>query len=672
MALSYSKTANFTLPASELLNNGANTNFLEGDFNGDGISEVMIASEGLTHIDTDPLSWCNLIFNYPGCVYCGPCYITDQSNLYLFDLNPNTPSVAGSSGLVRFNIPDTQINFPLEAGPYTPKGRYVMDFNGDGKSDIMRILNYGSPGYIIYSLKETSQSPYMDFEVIGQGAIPNYSSDKPLLFGDYNGDGKIDFMMPNAIDSYNWTIFYANPKQIILGTVSSFFDPITISSIIYHPTQSGQTYQDWTNYYSMDINKDGKSDLVTVYRNYHKPGWTINNHDTSWRVQGFTNNLATNATFNDAYDSGVRESYSPEIPIPVTSNYRDKGVDNDLILVRGHLNRIEFYKFNKDVSQDNLLKKVTASAGNIVDEISYQAMDPLTTSIDGQGTLNSFYSSGNSVNYPNVEIKKLSNNQLVSQLKNTTEGIVRTQDFRYHGFVVNLHGLGAIGFNKMARSTWYSNPTEKRIWNVTETNPLWRGAVTKSYTKLFAQGNAFTFVPSNLTLGALGNIGEINGTTNNFIFNTTNNVFRIYLNNQITIDNITGVSNETIYTYDPTYLLPTITISKNYSNGTLQGTTTVTNVFDNSTVIGRPVSNRTVTNAYSDTFETSNEYYYANNLLAKTKKKGNTTDHKYIVEDFEYDNYGNVIKKIVSSEGYSGFVISPRSTEFTYDLSGRL
>ena len=617
-------------------------NPIEGDFDGNGISELIFMKPPNTFKPSIGSFYPNIPFDYRDCPIISVA--VDSPSFYLLDLDPTKSSTLGSSGFLNISS-SNHLNFAY---------RYVQDFNGDGKSDIL-LIDYSTKQYKIVEIIKTQFYSYTS--LIGEGYIDQASLNKPMLFGDYNGDSKVDIMIPHAVDSYNWTIYYSNPKP----TGGSFFDATDISSILYHPTQSGDTYQDWTSYYAMDINKDGKSDLVSVYKNYYKPGWTINDHDTSWRVMGYTNNFGKipGLGFTHTYDSGLRESHSPEEPTAVTSNYRYQNLNTDLVLVRGHLNKIEYYRFNKNAAEDNLLSKVTSSAGNIVDEIEYKAMQI------GTG----FYSSNNSLNYPNVEINNLPTNYLVSKLKSTVGSTIKYQDFIYNGMAVNLNGLGSIGFMNTARSAWYQTPSAKRIWNVTENNPLMRGATTRSYSQLFSTGNAFMFGTT---------AGLINSVTNSFVETTNNSVYKILLSTQTTTDHITGVSNVVNYGYDPTYALPTSTETKNYLNGVLNGTTITTTEFENNPTgvannyyVGRPKTSNTITSAYGDTSQSSEEFLYTNNLLTKTKKKGNTTDSKYLIEEFEYDLFGNIKKKTVSTEGYAAPLINPRTTEFTYDLTGR-
>lgn len=637
--------------------------YIEGDFNGDGISEVLI----FRYIENVSYG-ADLQNSSQNCEHISTLISEASHQTLLVNLDITAPTSPNSSGVV--DIPN------LSLGRNTERA-YTGDYNGDGKTDLLVITNTNGGSYKIYSFNQLLQAPWVTAEVIGQGTIDAYNRSKQLLFGDYNGDGKTDLMLPDTNGGRHhtqWHIYYSNPNP----AGDSFFTKESHNIVEYWPN-SGDYYDTQTHlssYYAMDTNGDGKSDLVRVWIKKFKVEWSFNDFNTEWRISTFANNIGnTNIagdTFTPEYYTPVsNESDSEELPIPIVSTYKHYGMSKDMAMLRNNDNKLTYIDFKKDVSKENLLKKVISSGGNIVDEIRYQVMTSTDYAIANGSNLHSFYSFGNSTNYPNVEIKTLPSNYLVYELKNTVEGISKSQDFKYNGLVVNMHGLGMIGFNKTARSSWYQGMGQKKTWSVTETNPLWRGATERTYVHLVQAGSSFGFVNT----GNPG--GMINSTVNEFQHSTVNNVFNIYRNKETVKDFQTNVITQTNYSYDPTYLLPTVTKTENFLGSVSQGITTTTNTFENnpggtgsSYFIGRPLSNKNVTAAYSNTYETSQEYFYTSGRLTKTKKKGNTTEAKYLVEEFEYGDYGNLKKKTASSEGYARF-IAPRSTEYTYDPSGR-
>lgn len=674
------------------------TEYYEGDFNGDGISEVLIVNSVNENHNQTKKGYSYIENNYGALITheqimeCKVNITSSSYETYLLDINSNTSNLLNSNGFTNLNISEI-----------THKSKkYVTDFNGDGKSDIL-VVNEDKT-YKLYTINQLANAPWHQIETIGQGTIDKYSKTKQLLLGDYNGDGKTDIMLPDSEGGSGhaqWHIYYSNPNP----AGGSFFVKESHEIVEYWPNTGGHfdSQIHFSNYYALDTNGDGKSDLVRVWRKYYKPSWTINDHDTQWIVTSFVNNIGNTAVTGNKFQldyqtpcQTITSSFgpinncnhnndSPDLVVPIVSNYKQNGISKDLVLVHNHKDKIYYIKFNKDVSEDIRLKKVTSSGGNIVDEVLYSNMQPSTTLNNGQGALNDlFYSSSNSVNYPFVEIKKLPDNFLVSKITNTTEGISKHQDFRYHGLVVHMHGLGSIGFNKTARSAWYQTGTAKRLWNVYENNPNWRGALARSYSQLVNNGNSFAFVAS-------GNpTGIVNSTTNNFHNYFNNGNYYLALLKQTTKDFITGVSTDTDYLYDNlstpisysyTYLLPTTITTKNYTTSptTAVGTKITTSVFVNNPTglgvdyyIGRPVEVTSTTSAYSDTSSSKEIFTYSGNKLIKTEKKGNTTASKFLIEEFVYNPVGNVTKKTLSSNGYNATeTFTPRVTEYTYDPTER-
>ncbi len=669
--------------------------YLEGDFNGDGISEVLIFSHfeqdfyglvapTLKPVDPNPCQWTH-------------AYYSTYNEVRLINLNPNVSDLINTSGNCSILNPNLYL--------YGDK-KYVMDFNSDGKADIL-VLN-GS-NYKVISFKQLNIAPWIELEVIGQGVFDSFTSDKPFLFGDYNGDGKPDIMIPQAdgnciprpavtinnsngstttipavvcTDSGLWNVYFGNPNPI----GGDFF---TKQSYIITDFIK-QIGDDIYNYYALDINKDGKSDLVKVALGVYDVGGFFDptNRNSRWSVSSYVNNIGNTQAgalsfFNNYNSPDIHVSDDNSYPIPLVASVKYKGLTSDMLMIRYHGNNsfaklITYLEFKKDITLENSLKKVTQSNGAIVDEIIYTAMQSSSLN-GGLGIASDFYSSNDSVTYPLLEIKQITGNKLVSQLRNTTLGVTKIQDFKYNGYLVKLDGVGSIGFKKSARSAWYNNPSDKKIWTVTEIDPLLRGATKLSYTLLPSYSD-FSF-PTSLTTGLMSK------TENNFTTSAAGTVpYLILLQNQKSTDYLTGIIKETIYNiYDP-YYLPTKVTNNSYLGTTLQSTTITETGYDTPSFgtgsnyfIGRPNNITVTTTAYGDVKKSTQTIDYINgNIWHKYNNvyvSGSTTvlDPVTMVETMSYYPNGLLKDKEVSATGTIAGVndVTARKISYTYDPTNR-
>ena len=648
--------------------------YLEGDFNGDGISEFII--ESLRNQRSTSYEYTEYDHNtgYPINEYCTETFDYDGLDFHLVNLDPNANTSLGQKDFAF--IPNGNL---LDGGK-----KYVMDFNSDGKSDIL-IIN-SNKTYSVVGFKQLNSAPWIELEILGSGSIDKYSETKQILFGDYNGDGKTDVMLPDTeggIGHTLWHIYYSNPK--ISG--GDFFTKESHNIVEYWPN-TGSTYNTQTHfstYYAIDVNKDGKSDIVRVWRKYYKPSWTINDHNTQWWITAFTNNIGrtlSGTTFPLSYNSDYEnispffgpqhfDSDSPDIPIPLASNYKYNGANTELVLIRGHYNKIEYYQFNKNVETENRLVSVTESSGNIKQTIDYKPMEASNSSYGNSST--DFYSSTGTVNYPNIEIVRNPNSFLVSKLTATINGVSKYQDFRYRGYVSN-YNYGAVGFIRSSRSSWYLSDSDTKIWSTQHNDITLKGANTITWSSTIGT-TVFDPVPTGL----------LSTKTNTFdtYTNPTTKVYNVLLNKQTTVDALTGVISEDTFTYDGLvtsasyYGLETQRVSKKMIGSTVQGTSTSTTTYDNnptgvgaSYYIGRPKTITTsTTNSTGDTRTYSETYTYTGTNLSKTEKTGHNTGYA-LVEDMTYDAVGNLVTKTISAPGAPSPVASRTITD-EYDSSKR-
>lgn len=681
--------------------------YLEGDFNGDGISEAIVA----TYDETDEYGMDPSLCATPDpelggeeicfCSHLHRTVGTTPTQVLLVNLDNNASTTVGSPGVVALS--------GLGITRYYLDKTLIGDYNGDGKTDIM-VIKYNK-SYKVYSFNQLLVAPWVEVEVIGEGILDSYAVTKQIQSGDYNGDGKTDIMIPEgdgeciprsaiivdgqvivpAVVCPNidiWDIFYSNPNP----AGGTFFTkrPTTITNYI---RQHGD---DYNHYYPLDINKDGKTDLVKTSVALYWPGGFFDptNVDSRWQVSTYVNNIGNNiggaTDFIFTYESGNHKSNDNSVPIPLIADIKHNGLSSDMIVIRYHnhnsfAKKITYIDFTKDVFFENLLQKVTQSNGGIVDEISYSSMESSEDN-GGFGSASDFYSSNNSVNYPLVELKQIARNKLVSLTKNTALGFTRRMDFRYNGYVVQLDGVGSIGFKKVARTAWYNSTSGKKIWAVTELDPLQRGTTKLQYTLEPSTAN-FSF-PSNLTTGL------INKTENNFTTSAPN-VFPyvVLLQNQKTTDYKSTVVKEILYNnYDPVYYLPTNVTNNNYKGTILQGSTNTVTVYDppsfgsgSSYYIGRPHSTTTTATIYGNTIpasgntkKSSQTMSYVNGNISQIDKNvyqpdGVTLDPVTMVEKMNYYPNGLLMDSEVSATGTTAGVndVAPRKTSYTYDATNR-
>ncbi|WP_426484979.1 RHS repeat-associated core domain-containing protein [Flavobacterium sp. 2] len=482
-----------------------NNQYIEGDFNGDGISDVIVLQyHQIDHYGMDgPCTGphgealnCNCILKESSIGNCA-------ENAYFINLSPNASTSLNTKDFVQL----TDFNYCKES-----ESRYTADFNGDGKTDIL-IINKITKAYRILGIKQLVNAPWHAVEIIGTGTLDAYSPTKQILFGDFNGDGKVDIMLPDSEGGEGeilWQTYFSNVNPL----AGAFFKRVGYNIVEYRPDTSKEanpytTQIHYSDYFALDINGDGKSDIVRVWRKYYSPGLLdFNNHNTQWQVTGFANNIGNPASqgFNKTYDSGLFDSGSPDLPIPIVSNYRYKGANTDLVLVRGHYNKIEYYQFNKNVGTENRLIEVSEANGNIKHNIEYKSMQADDGNTGNAAT--DFYSSENAMTYPNVDIIRDYKSYFVSKLTKTVNGVSKYQDFRYRGYVFNFN-YGAVGFTRTTRSNWYLPSSDIKIWNTQFNDPNLRGINTIQWTSTNG-GTVFDAVPTDL----------LSTTTNVFLVNT--------------------------------------------------------------------------------------------------------------------------------------------------------
>ena len=589
--------------------------YISGDFNGDGITDVLAIDKQYEVNDCSPGM-------YPSC----SCYSSIPSNqhnsakVHLIDLNRT----------VTANF--TKVAGYFQNGVGSGDRIVVADHNGDGKQDIYHIKE----GRLsIYTLNAANNLVLLHQEVDAGLRVQH-----PVLLGDYNGDGKTDLAIAEANKSKNWRFFMSTGTHFNKATKSLPFayhrDELIRGNVVKSSVRIHNPYYEY-RYTAQDVNADGKTDLVM-----HNTIAPYSAHDKSVEYISVYKNTQHSATGipTFSYEAGYTDT-SGQVgkfgtPIVLEFNRTNGNLEYGYV----NVGAIYMYEFAKDHKKDVTLQRVTNNG--ITTRIAYEALGfpephgPVT------------YAADYSQYYPYVNVNRAHSLSLVKQLTEESTDVKRYQEFRYHGAVSNIH-IGFQGFLTTKRSNWYGDGVGT-LWTISKHDVTKKGAVTEQWvTTSYNEGSNY-----------------MRKTTHSYYSHLARNKMLTHLPTRTVQHNaLTGVTTTKTLTYD-TYNNP-VTEHTTYPGGEERIAYTYSN---NSTAnnhnyhLGRLTKKAVTTTIGGNAFTTEERYTYRNNLLTAQRVKGQGTP--WNIDYFTYDAFGNVTQK---KEVPSG--LAARTETFTYDTSGR-
>lgn len=556
------------------------------------------------------------------------------------------------------------------------------DINGDGKMDL--ILFRGAPyndikGYTLIAGKLTEiinwrqdmpgdlgsaffqqHTAGINTTIAGTG-IQRF----PIVIGDYNGDGKSDILLVAL-------------KKVLIATAGKYFIeeflPGSFPALVYPYTVS---------FMSVDSNNDGKSDIIrlepkrtdykekyTTQEMYQSGGkWYVRN------VQAYRYNYDYGIKIDSYYRPGVNavswNSFGFDKMLQTYKNDTDPSNDNafnymlladvrkknplktELALIGAPENtgsaRISVFSCTNYVSDQHLLSSITLGNG-IKENVTYSALK------NGNGV----YEAGSPQLYPNLSIQYSPEFKVVSQIDYPNNGPSK-KEFKYYGAMLNVEGLGFLGFQATMRTNKYSAESSI-ISTVSKNNFLLRGANVENYS---VEGMVLPSAEAPVSFIAQSKL-RYNRPEEAL---QPNKVFKLVHIASADFDGLAGTRTETTTAYNATNNPTKITsVVKDAALAIVQKTETDVEYQDpvaGPYLVGRPKSKKQ-TIFYNGDVATSEEVYgyNAQQLLSQVKKRADATTN-YITEDNSYDLFGNIISKKITAGPTS------RTASWTYDASGR-
>jgi RHS repeat-associated protein len=606
--------------------------YISGDFNGDGLTDIIAIDKTVS---------------YSTRICQGDCYTTSY--------------VTVQGGKTYFVNLDRRLttNFVNMSGNITTTNNSefgVADVNGDGKSDL---LVFDSGSVRVYTLNDNKHLVQLLSKY--DSAI---KSDKPRYVGDFNGDGKMDFVIPQEAGTDSWSFFFSKDNDFNKVTTSIGFNFVEstfgYAGVVGWPVTTRSLIE--TSFVANDINGDGKTDLIVqqnftveCYMTSRGCGYDDTQGDPQvtrfWVLENMGsdgNSISFNQTYVNAQLGGIKR-----YPIPLFLDHNNFNQNLEYALMSD--NKVVTFKASKDHKKDVRLKEITLGSG-VREIISYS---PLNNNCGTPYCNMSFNPSSYTETYPNFDIVVANSLQVVSKVEQVSAGQYKQQKFGYYGAVTNVEGRGFLGFRALSKTNWFNSDFDA-ITSVTYNDINKRGATTETFTVL---GEMYV---SNSVYSPNVFISKSLLTYNEELL--PNKVYKISNASNITYNGLENTSVETTYTYDG-YNNPLTSTMLHKKAGTTEKNEFVQLEYFNQPTgsnyyIGR-VKQRNSTITHNGNTTTGEEKYtYTGSLVTKIQKKGHLTN--YLTEDNVYDVFGNITKKTITAIG-----LTPRVNNFAYDASGR-
>lgn len=582
----------------------ANGNFiLPGDFDGDGNRDFILLL-GRNKTSGDPSVSGNYVFK---------AFLT------------NTVTGEINQEIINFGVPPNANNSVY--GNSIANSGVVMpfDFDGDGKDELLVANNYGS--YVV-SINRISATTGYSFSASSIAYSSNMYGGYTLFPGDFNGDGKTDFLARATQGS--WWLEYSTGKGFV--EIPFSFSP-------------GVSWSGADNDHKIvvsDFNGDGKSDIL----------------------HGYTSS-STGSTFNIYYSNGTISSASFQKEVFdfahtlalrngagfVSGDFNGDGRSDIMNRVSIHAGG-DLVTFNANRKERFLSKVKDGYNGTysfqyklLTDKNDYPYFYNRTVSLDGPENTPPF-------SYIEMPIYAVS----AFTKPNGLSGSDDVTTYRYENAVLHRKGRGFLGYKKVI-----TNEVTQGITSTVENQ------INTDFAILYTVKQSFRLNANNALL-------RENSASYTFVPLSTgyNDPKRFFqkTDKTLSVNYLTGSATESVNTYGnygnvDVNVKKTGTPSGSTVNALETVTTTTTFTTSNTPVPSLPeqVTVTRARNGAGSHTDVTRIGYSAGLMTTKTSFYGLA---KAVTTIFGHDGFGNVTSTNTSAVG-----VAPRITNTTYDSKGR-
>ena len=579
-----------------------------GDFNGDGKMEVLSVS------NNHPFGW------------------TDKpGRCYLFDLDLGTKLYEGTPFVFYKEFVGSKQDDEAAAEQNSDR-LFALDYDGDGKTDICLINDNGTH---IYTFDVTG-STYTVRLVSSYTALKKSTLEgRQLMIGEFNGDGKPDFLLSPKIREYDWAIYYA------MG--NGQFERVALSIISRGVSNI---------FLIQDLNYDGLSDLVQTgvsgrdfYTFLAKPG----------------------GGFLSPSHTSINIGYETSIIIPTNINSRN--YFHQLISLHG--DKVTRLSFPRNDTKEKQLTGAVNSLG-VVSKNYYQMLNE-----------SNYYTKGYGAEYPFENFHgpfsvPVSTEQYVNGQRN------ENMEYRYENAVIHKQGRGFCGFGKIVTIDNTRGPSYTKEYDPYKFGTLKSDespTVKSTYTWTASESNKIAKV--RLTNSSILNKLTNQTVTSAYVYDSYGNVTKESVNYN---GGVTAVTDQTYYnsTSGSIYMIGQ-PVTKTMTN-TRGGSSWIDKETYTYNTVRLPLTRITHTGASggSKTGETRWTYDTNWNITSETSAPYNVTE--FLGNTYTYDGEGKFVTSVTNALGqkktYSNFdkygnahnIIDHKNriTYLYYDVWGRL